>query len=328
MSHGRFLAALCATTMLVAIPAAGAPSFVPSPRQAFEGFVAINAPRPEVPVGALWIDGYGPTGEPASPDNLETVRSLNAVAIDRGFQLSLTVGLFNLLGIEPRLRDRYTARFTDLTIVRVKDVSRLSGPKGEPRIIEALKAGSVIVSTEGEMGLSGRTIGWQSREIEATTANGRTRNYGIEGRDLFVAIRIATPKLVLSEVRELDINRIGTNEANARIDDYLIIVRGSSCSPPAEQPCAPESFGVTKLNSFPASAPAEQVVAKGDSEVRLSLPVPIADDKGGLFDTLAVRWIAACAVRKVEFCGRAPRLLTRFEGMRLEDLKTADGRDW
>lgn len=204
MSHGRILTALFASTLLMAGPADGALPFVPSSRQTLEGFVAINAPRPNVPVGALWIDGYGPTGEGASPDNVETVRNLGGVTIDKGLQLSLTVDLFNLLGIEPRLRDRYTAQFTDLTIVRVKDVLRLAWPKGEPRIVDALKAGTVIVSTDGEIGLNGRTLGWQQREIEATTANGRTRNFAIEGRDLFVAFRVATPKLVLDKARELD----------------------------------------------------------------------------------------------------------------------------
>ena len=328
MSSRGFLAGLSFCLVLPLSALHAAPSFVPSPRQAFEGFSAINAPRPELPVGALWIDGYGPTGEPASPDNLETVRSLNGVTIDKGLQLALTAGLFNLLGIEPRLRDRYTARFTDLTIVRVKDVSRLPGPRGEPRILEGLKAGTVLVSTDGEIGLNARTIGWQQRDVEATTANGRTRNYAIEGRDLFVAIRVATPKLILGEARELDIIRVSDQEASARLDDYLIVMRGNSCPPPAEQQCAPASFGITKLNSFPASAPAEQVAPNRESEARLSLPVPVADENGSLFDAVTIRWIAPCAVQKAPHCAKQPRLLARFEGMRLEDLKSPDAKGW
>lgn len=328
MRRRRFLAALCACSTLLAAPAAAAPTFVPSPRQAFEGFVAIDAPRPEVPVGALWIDGFGPTGEAASAHNLETVRSLNGVTIDKGFQLALTLGLFNLLGIEPRLRDRYTARFTDLTIVRVKDVSRLAGPKGEPRIIEALKAASVIVSSDGEMGLNGSTIAWQQREIEGTTANGRTRNYAIEGSDLFVAIRVATPKLVTGKQRELDIVRTGGNDPVARIDDYLIVMSGSSCVLPDELQCSPASFGVSKLNSYPVAAPAEQVTASIEGETRIPLPVPVADSEGGLFDAVMVRWIAPCGVRKVEFCKKQPRLLARFTGTRLEDFRSPNAKNW
>lgn len=324
----RCLAALSAGTMLMAVPAAGAPPFVPSPRQAFEGFVAINAPRPEVPVGALWIDGYGPTGEGASADNLETVRSLNAVTMDRALQLSLTAGLFSLLGIEPRLRDRHTARFTDLTIVRVRDVSRLTGPRGEPRIIEAIKAGSVTVSTDGEIGLNARILGWEPRDIEGSADNARTRNYAIEGRDLFVAIRVATPTLVSGKDRLLDVAGTGSGDAIAKMDRYLIAVRGSSCAPSANLHCSPASYGVIKLNSYPVAAPAEQIVASAEGESRLPLPIPVADENGGLFDAVTVRWIAPCAVRKVEHCRKKPRLLARFVGVRLQDLRSPEAKGW
>ncbi len=328
MSGRSCLAFLCACSLLVPSPLGAAPAFVPSPRQAFEGFVAINAPRPEVPVGALWIDGFGPTGEAASADNLETVRSLNGVTIDKGLQLQLTAGLFSLLGIEPRLRGRYTARFTDLTIVRVKDVSRLAGPKGEPRIIEAVKAASIIVSTDGELGLNGRTLGWQPREVEASTSNARTRFYAIEGRDLFIAMRVATPTLVTGKERVLDLTDPDSGEIRARIDDYLIAIRAARCPEPAEEYACPTSYGIARLNSYPLAAPPEQIAASNDAETRLPLPVPVADERGGLFDALMVRWIAPCAIPKADHCRKEPRLVARYVGLRLEDLKSPDARGW
>lgn len=328
MSRRSCLTVLCACSLLVPSRLGAGPAFVPSPRQSFEGFVAINAPRPEVPVGALWIDGFGPTGEAASADNLESVRSLNGVTIDKGLQLQLTAGLFGLLGIEPRLRDRYTARFTDLTIVRVKDVTRLAGPKGEPRIIEAVKAASIIVSTDGELGLNGRTLGWQPSEVEASSTNARTRNYAIEGRDLFIAMRVATPTLVTGKERLLNVADTASGEARARIDDYLIAIRAARCPAPTEKYACPTSYGIAKLNSYPLAAPPEQIAANNHSETRLPLSVPVADERGGLFDALMVRWIAPCAVRKVAHCRNDPRLVARFVGTRLEDLKSPKAKSW
>lgn len=322
------MAAVCATMMIPAGAPASSPSFIPSPRQAFEGYVAINAPRPDVPVGALWIDGYGPTGNAASADNLETVRSLNGVTIDKGLQLALTAGLFSMFGIEPRLRDSYTARFTDLTIVRIKDVSRLAGPKGEPRIIEALKAASITISTDGEIGLSARTTGWQQRDIEGVSSNGRSRNYAIEGRNLFIAMRIATPKLVTGKERTLNITSTGTAEAAARIDDYLISMAPSSCAAASQMHCAPASYGVTKLNSYPASGSREQVKSSREAETRLALPVPVADGNAGLFDSLIVRWVPPCGVRRAEHCRKEPRLLVRYVGTSLEDFPSPDAKGW
>jgi hypothetical protein len=329
MTGRSLLAALCACSLLGWSPlAAAAPAFVPSPRQAFEGFVAINAPRPEVPVGAIWIDGFGPTGAAASADNLETVRSLNGVTIDKSLQLQLTAGLLTLLGVEPRLRDRYTARFTDLTIVRVKDVLKLDGPKGEPRIVEAVKAASIIVSTDGEVGLNGRMIGWQPRELDASTTNARTRNYAIEGRDLFIAMKVATPTLVSGKERLLEVESRGLNEASARIGDYWIAIKTSRCGAPTGKANCPASYGIAKLNSFPLSTPPEQIGARLDAETKLPLPVPIADEQGGLFDAVMVRWVAPCTVRKADHCRKEPRLVTRFVGLRLEDLKSPDAKGW
>lgn len=328
MRRARLLAAICASALVPATAPASSPSFVPNPRQAFQGYVAINAPRPDVPVGALWIDGFGPTGSAAPLDNLETVRSLNGVTIDKGLQLALTAGLFSMFGIEPRLRDRYTARFTDLTIVRVKEVSQLAGPKGEPRIIEALKAASITISRDGEIGLSARTTGWQQRDIEGVSSNGRSRNYAIEGRNLFIAMRIATPRLVTGKESALDITSAGPANARARIDDYLITMEESSCAAGSRMHCPPASYGVVKLNSYPVSKPQKQVESKLEAETKLTLPVPVADGDGGLFDSLIVRWVAPCGVRRAEHCRKEPRLLVRYVGTALEDFTSPDAKGW
>src|SRR5690348_12347357 len=128
--RGLLMRSLLALTSAVALftetCAVAAPSFAPSPRQAFEGFAGINPPRADVPLGALWIDAYGPTGEPAATENIEPVRSLNGLTIDKNLQLSLSFALFDLLGSGPKARGHYSARFTDLWIIRVRNLTKLS----------------------------------------------------------------------------------------------------------------------------------------------------------------------------------------------------------
>lgn len=81
---------LCTAVALVAAsPAAGMPDFVPSPGGVYEDFTALAEPRTEVPVGALWVQGYGPTGEGAAADNLVTIKSLTGVTINRETQLGI-----------------------------------------------------------------------------------------------------------------------------------------------------------------------------------------------------------------------------------------------
>lgn len=95
MKRRIILALIFAPTILLGSAAGAAPEFAPNPRQSFEGFAAVNPPRAEVPVGALWINGYGPTGGGASKDNLETVRSLNSLTMDKNLQISLNVSLLD-----------------------------------------------------------------------------------------------------------------------------------------------------------------------------------------------------------------------------------------
>jgi hypothetical protein len=82
--------------MIAASPATAMPDFVPSPSGIYEDFTALAEPRTEVPVGALWVEGYGPTGEGAAADNIATIKSLTGVTINRETHLGLFSGILNL----------------------------------------------------------------------------------------------------------------------------------------------------------------------------------------------------------------------------------------
>jgi hypothetical protein len=314
--------------ILLAVPIAAnaAPDFVPKPTQAYDGFIALNPPRANVPVGSLWVDGYGPTGDAAVSSNLETVRSLNGMSIDHNLQLNLSAGLFELIGIDPRLRDHYTARFTDLSIVRVKDVSQLAGAPGEPRIIEALKAGSVTVSSEGEMGLSARTTGFEMKDVQGNVASGRSRTKMIEGRDLFIAIRVATLELIASKERTSELEATLSDDRIADIDDYRVYIR-SGCIPltsTAAPACAAASAAIVKLSTHPSAVPSTFQPFDETGSVDLKLPVPTTDGKGGLYDRIIVRFASRCksAVEKCRDIG------AHYAGQRLKTSEHPKAKEW
>lgn len=68
--------------------ASAKPDFVPAPGGVYRDYEAIEMPRSDVPVGALWVQDYGPTGEGAAADNLVTERSLSQVTISSDLQLN------------------------------------------------------------------------------------------------------------------------------------------------------------------------------------------------------------------------------------------------
>jgi hypothetical protein len=316
--------------ILLAVPAGASagPDFVPKPSQAYDGFVALNPPRAEVPVGSLWIDGYGPTGDAAASGNVVTVRSLNGMTIDHNLQVNLSAGLLELIGIDPRFRDHYTARFTDLSIVRVKDVSQLAGAPGEPRIVEALKAASVTVSSEGEIGLNARTTGFEMKNVQGNGTSGRTRTKMIEGRDLFIAIRVATLELVAGNERKVELAPGSSGERVADVDDYRIYIR-LDCSPAATTlptpACSGPGAAVVKLSSHPSAAPAAFEPFTEAGSVDLKLPVPTADGKGGLYDRMVVQFAGRCTLSATERCRD---IRVRYAGQRLHDLNRPKANGW
>jgi hypothetical protein len=154
---GRFAAAILIAG--VASASVAAPSYVPTGSEIFEDYTALSEPRADVPVGALWVQDYGPFGEGAAADNLVTVRSVSALTLNREQNVRLTLGVLSFLNIDPGLRSQMTARFSDITIVRVKEMAKLSGPPGEPRIYEALRAGIVTVTLNNDLGTDIGTFG-------------------------------------------------------------------------------------------------------------------------------------------------------------------------
>lgn len=175
---------------LAAISCAGPrqDAFVPTARQTFSGFIALDPPREFVPVGAEWIAGQGSSGAGARPDQLEVVRSLSSVVIDRKLQGEASMSLFKLLGLAPKGKRETTARFTDLTIVRLKDPGP-SLPDGRRRILEALKARSFVISSSADQGLAVSGIA-PTPLLKVDASASRARSDAIEGKDLFIAVRL------------------------------------------------------------------------------------------------------------------------------------------
>lgn len=318
-------AGLMALICVMSGPSLAAPDFVPSPKQSFDGFTALNAPKADVPVGALWINGFGPTGEAAATDNLETERSLNGVVIDKGLQLSLTAGLFDLLGIEPRLRSHFNARFVDLNIVRVKDVSRLAGPVGEPRIVAALKAATIIVTTDNDAGLNARTLSWDIHPVEGQSVNGRTRAYSIEGRDLFIAVRVAVSERIRGRSERLSLVTGSSDTRSGDQDSYRYILRYPACLVRADdEVCPPAAVGLARLNTRTDGQPDAYVPFRPDGTAELPLPVPLPDGTGGLYTRVTISADRDCRGRR---CLRDGVQLT-YWGERLRNLDSVKPVSW
>lgn len=330
---------------------AAVPDFVPTSGKIFEEYHAMDQPRTDVPVGALWIQNYGPTGEGAAADNLETIKSLTGVAINNDLQLSLTAGLFTLFGLDPSYKNRVTAKFTDIAIVRVKDMAKLTGPSEEPRIYEALKAGTITITTDNSIGLD-LDAGARARGLPVLGRldTGRNKSLTIDGRDMFIAYRVATLKAVHGKADEVRM-RLANVGGEATISEYRIVLDTAEL-----EKCMAEAAGAEQVKACEAGKDVGLVVLKAGSQAAnppgapavtynlsrdagqskmLPLPVPVADGRGGLFTSMLVRLDLDNAGAKGSDLTKArvglggkSRLTVSLRGTRLETLTDPQARGW
>jgi hypothetical protein len=322
--------------------------FVPHPREAYAEFSPLREPRAGVPVGALWVQGYGPHGESAAPENLETIRGVTGLTMGRNMQLSLTLGLFNFLGIDPGLRNQITARFSDITIVRVKDLAKLSGPTGEPRIYEALKAGTITITTDNNLSLNlDGSRGLNSLPVTGRAGGARARTWTLDARDMFIAMRVVTPTIVKMHERKLDLGRPGVG--SARLDDYQVSIDASllkaclerASSTDTVSACLRERKVAVTLRRASSGNPSavassEMLVdaSSGASQATLPLPLPVADDHGGLLTALTIDLDIEVRERRTGESSRRFELVrgssaaVALTGHRLVGLERPEGANW
>jgi hypothetical protein len=103
------------------------------------------------------------------------------------------------------------------------------------------------------------------------------------------------------------------------------VISRTHCAPDAAG-CQPK-FGIAKLNTQTVTT-VDAIALSKDGVIRLGLPVPIADDQGGLFDHLALRWVPSCAKRAASRCRDNSRLIVHYEGTRTADLKSTEAKGW
>ena len=339
---------MCALALIIASlapgpGAAGTPDFIPNPSNAFEDFEALEQPRADLPVGALWVQGFGPYGPGAALENIETVRSLSGFALNREMQLRLTLGIASLLKLDPGYRSRVSARFSELSIVRVKDASKLEGPAGEPRVYEALKAGTITITTDSDLSadLDG-SISSAGVPILGRGDNGRVRSFTIDGKDMFIAFRVVTSKQVRSQPDVARLRPIGQS-LGAVIHGHEIHLDAAGLNQclcaaadlEAAKQCEVEKQLAAKIRKAGSAADGEWQNAGGGNPIAAPLRVPVADGQGGLYTGLGLTrefQIVPASEGQGRTCsfklGEKSRIIATLEGTRSEPLKKPKSAGW
>lgn len=264
------------------------PAFIPAPRKVFDHFVALPRPVHDLAVGALWIEGHGTYGAGAAPDNLETQAGISGVTIDNDLAASLSLGFLQYLDLDPTLQSKVTVRLNDVTLVRVKDMSALGEPVEQPRVYEALRAGSATITAMKDVGVAiEASASEHGLPVVGRGSSGRQSTFSIEAKDVYLAVRIATLQTVSSTPVRV---RLGAKPESIEIDGLEVQVSSA-----ASEDCRKGELGASKGRGVVVT-PTE---FDPRTAVSLELSAPIGA-RSSFFDHLSIQPDAArqhgCAV--------------------------------
>jgi hypothetical protein len=90
-------------------------------------------------------------------------------------------------------------RLNDVTLVQVKDMRKLEGPRGQPRVYEALRVGSATITAARDVGLAIEARATkQGLPVFGRGSSGQRSTFSIEAKDVYLAVHIATTIAVSS----------------------------------------------------------------------------------------------------------------------------------
>lgn len=155
------------------------------------GYKIMDAPTSEVPIGALWQQGYGPVGPSAAADNVVTRRSFSSLTLSRAARRGLEIRLAEYLGLQPGSSAKLSATVSEISVASVKDSVRLGYKPGDAFLSDAMKASKITITTESQAeaelvaGLTQRGL-----QVSGTASADGQETLTVEGVDLFFAYRV------------------------------------------------------------------------------------------------------------------------------------------
>lgn len=168
----------------------------------FKEYDALVTPRADVPIGALWIPGIGPSGNGAE-GNIAITKGVSSNTISSNVRKQIGLGLGKLFGLGGGRNTVKSVELADVEIHRVSDIGELKINAGQQFLLEAIKAGRItIVIDEASNATLNANAATQGIPITANLDLGNVRKVTLDGSNLFLAYQVASlgsPKVTISK---------------------------------------------------------------------------------------------------------------------------------
>jgi len=160
-------------------------------RSLLGGFRIMEAPTSELPIGALWQQGYGPIGPGAPAEEVATRRSFDSLSLSRAARSGLEIRMAEYLGLQPQSSAKLSATISEISVLSVRDPAKLGYGPGDTYVSDAMKASKITITTEdaAEADLLAGMVSQRVRVTARGSAQGQ-ETLTFEGVDLFFAYRV------------------------------------------------------------------------------------------------------------------------------------------
>lgn len=156
------------------------------------GYQVMTFPRTSIALGAKWLQDTGPNGVGTETANIDTAKGLSNVQITTSMKRALNFSIGTFLGLSGDRARSLDSKYTNLSIDRVKDVTKVAGLRSGERILyEAVKAGKIeIKGAKGTNAALKAAAEARGIPVALAMSSGNNSVLTLDGSDLYIAYKV------------------------------------------------------------------------------------------------------------------------------------------
>lgn len=175
----------------------------PNQYNIFTTFTAMKNPQSDVPIGAKWVNDIGPVSDAEPESNTITTYGVSKGVITSKLQNQLTLSLLYYFGLTGTQKKSFQASFSDLTFIKVRDITKLSHVKaGDQFIFQAVKAKNITIKADNNLAAGIKAVAEaKNLGISLGTSGADYTELYLDGSNLFIAYQVV--ELGKSKIKQI-----------------------------------------------------------------------------------------------------------------------------
>ncbi|WP_299528972.1 hypothetical protein [Ulvibacterium sp.] len=169
----------------------------------FKDYTVLSIPRENLPLGANWIQGIGPSESGKGNIDLTNKKSLSTFNLSQEFKNKLGLALFSFIGIDEQYQRKVNLEIQKMSIVRPSSITDLGLIPGKSFLFEGIIIEDFSMKYDKGLGIDLEAkIETKLDNIDVEGNFGNTKNISVKGENVFLAYRVLKVLDVKNEKKE------------------------------------------------------------------------------------------------------------------------------